>query len=108
MQAQRQILVTGGAGFIGSHTVVALIEQGFHPIIVDDFRNSEKRVLTGIEEITGKSPEVHEIDVVDKEALRTVFDHYSFDGIIHFAAYKAVGESVQNPLMYYRNNKFIV
>lgn len=98
------ILVTGGAGFIGSHTVVSLMEQGFNPVIVDDFRNSEKRVLKGIEEITGSIPDVHEVDVVDKEAMRTIFQKYSFEGIIHFAAYKAVGESVQNPMMYYRNN----
>ncbi len=98
------ILVTGGAGFIGSHTVVSLIEQGFNPIIVDDFRNSEKRVLKGIEEITSQRPAVHEVDVVDKEAMRSVFEQYKFEGIIHFAAYKAVGESVREPLMYYRNN----
>lgn len=98
------ILVTGGAGFIGSHTVVSLIEQGFNPVIVDDFRNSEKRVLNGIEQITGRIPEVHEVDVVDKDAMRAVFQQYDFEGIIHFAAYKAVGESVREPLMYYRNN----
>lgn len=97
-------MVTGGAGFIGSHTVVLLIEQGFNPVIVDDFRNSEKRVLKGIEEITGQIPVVHEVDVVDKEAMHAIFQQYNFEGVIHFAAYKAVGESVQKPLMYYRNN----
>lgn len=97
-------MVTGGAGFIGSHTVVALIEQGFNPVIVDDFRNSERAVLNGIEEITGIRPTIHEIDVVDKEAFRSVFQQYDFEGIIHFAAYKAVGESVQEPVKYYRNN----
>lgn len=98
------ILVTGGAGFIGSHTVVSLILAGFQPIIVDDFRNSEKRALDGIESITGIRPEIHEIDVTDKAALREIFTQYTFDGIIHFAAYKAVGESVQKPVMYYHNN----
>jgi UDP-glucose 4-epimerase len=100
----RNILVTGGAGFIGSHAVVTLIEQGFHPVIVDDFRNSDRRVLHGIEQITGISPTFHEVDVNDKEALRSIFNIYAFEGVIHFAAYKAVGESVEKPLMYYRNN----
>ena len=98
------ILVTGGAGFIGSHTVVSLMQQGYNPVIVDDFRNSEKRVLRGIEEITGKRPIVQEVDVVNKESMRSIFEQYTFEGIIHFAAYKAVGESVQEPLKYYRNN----
>jgi len=97
-------LVTGGAGFIGSHTVVALIENGFHPVIVDDFRNSKEQALKGIENITSISPTVHRVDVTDKQALRSVFEQYNFSGIIHFAAYKAVGESVQKPMMYYRNN----
>lgn len=97
-------MVTGGAGFIGSHTVVALIEQGFQPIIADDFRNSEERALTGIESITGVSPTTHKIDVTDKEALKTLFENYNFSGVIHFAAYKSVNESVNNPLKYYRNN----
>lgn len=98
------ILVTGGAGFIGSHAVVSLLEQGYLPVIVDDFRNSDERVLKGIEKITGISPIIHRVDVTDMSALRTVFKHYDFSGVIHFAAYKAVGESVKKPLMYYRNN----
>ncbi|GAB5417517.1 MAG: UDP-glucose 4-epimerase GalE [Crocinitomicaceae bacterium] len=99
-----RILVTGGAGFIGSHTVVSLIEQGYSPIIVDDFRNSDVRAVRGIEKITGQKVELHKVDVTDIVALRAIFESYNFDGIIHFAAYKAVGESVANPLMYYQNN----
>ncbi|XOV66674.1 MAG: UDP-glucose 4-epimerase GalE [Fluviicola sp.] len=104
MKNTPNILVTGGAGFIGSHTVVSLMEQGFNPVIVDDFRNSQKSVLEGIKSISGRTPEIYEVDVIDKEALRKVFEKHDFEGIIHFAAYKAVGESVQKPLMYYRNN----
>lgn len=104
MKNARNILVTGGAGFIGSHAVVTLIEQGFHPVIVDDFRNSDRRVLHGIEQITGVTPTFHEVDVNEKGALRSIFEQYTFEGVIHFAAYKAVGESVEKPLMYYRNN----
>ena len=100
----RNILVTGGAGYIGSHTVVELIEKGYNPIIVDDFRNSEPSTIDGIEAITKVRPVVFELDVANKSAFRKVFEDYSFDGIIHFAAYKAVGESVSNPLMYYTNN----
>ncbi len=104
MKNASNILVTGGAGFIGSHTVVTLIEHGFNPIIVDDFRNSDKSVLTGIEKITGVHPTIIEIDVADASLFREVFEEFAFVGIIHFAAYKAVGESVENPLMYYQNN----
>ena len=104
MKNAPNILVTGGAGFIGSHTVVSLIEQGFHPIIADDFRNSDKRVLDGIIKITGVRPTVLAIDVADKVKMRKVFEDFSFSGVIHFAAYKAVGESVREPLKYYQNN----
>lgn len=100
----KHILVTGGAGYIGSHTVVELVKAGYEPVIADDFRNSNKNVLEGIERITGKAPVYREIDVTDKAALKVLFEQYYFHGIIHFAAYKAVGESVANPLMYYRNN----
>ncbi len=98
------ILVTGGAGYIGSHTVVALIEAGYTPIIVDDFRNANRRVLSGIESITGEKVAVFETDVTDKEALEILFNKTKPEGIIHFAAYKAVGESVHEPLKYYQNN----
>lgn len=104
MKDRPYILVTGGAGFIGSHTVVALIEQGFIPVIADDFRNSDRQVLEGIKAITGVQTRCEAIDVSDFEALEAIFKKYNFSGIIHFAAYKAVGESVKSPLKYYKNN----
>jgi UDP-glucose 4-epimerase len=100
----KYVLVTGGAGYIGSHTVVALVENGYTPIILDDFRNANRIVLDGLTKILGFLPEIIEVDVCDDKALRAIFQKYSFEGIIHFAAYKAVGESVQNPLKYYQNN----
>jgi len=100
----KYVLVTGGAGYIGSHTVVVLVENGYTPIILDDFRNANRIVLDGLTKILGFLPEIIEIDVCDDKALRAIFQKYSFEGIIHFAAYKAVGESVQNPLKYYQNN----
>ena len=100
----KYVLVTGGAGYIGSHTVVALVENGYTPIILDDFRNANRIVLDGLTKILGFLPEIIEVDVCDDKALRSIFQKYSFEGIIHFAAYKAVGESVQNPLKYYQNN----
>lgn len=98
------ILVTGGAGYIGSHTIVALFESGYTPIILDDFRNANRIVIDGLTKIIGFIPEIVEIDVCDEKALHSVFQKYSFTGIIHFAACKAVGESVADPLKYYRNN----
>jgi UDP-glucose 4-epimerase len=100
----KYVLVTGGAGYIGSHTVVALVENGYTPIILDDFRNANRIVLDGLTKILGFLPEIIEVDICDDNALRAIFHKYSFEGIIHFAAYKAVGESVQNPLKYYQNN----
>ena len=100
----KYVLVTGGAGYIGSHTVVALVENGYTPIILDDFRNANRIVLDGLTKILGFLPEIIEVDVCDDNSLRAIFQKYSFEGIIHFAAYKAVGESVQNPLKYYQNN----
>ncbi|HIP32603.1 MAG TPA: UDP-glucose 4-epimerase GalE [Crocinitomicaceae bacterium] len=104
MDTSKYILVTGGAGFIGSHTVVELIENGYIPVIVDDFRNSEESSVKGIEKITGTSISVRNTDVCDFSKLEKVFREFNFTGIIHFAAYKAVGESVQKPLNYYQNN----
>ena len=104
MNTSKNILVTGGAGYIGSHTVVELIENGYNPIIVDDFRNAHKSSVDGIEKIVGGTIEVREIDVCDKDKLKAVFEEFSFFGIIHFAAYKAVGDSMENPLSYYQNN----
>jgi UDP-glucose 4-epimerase len=100
----KYVLVTGGAGYIGSHTIVALCESGYTPIILDDFRNANRIVIDGLTKIIGFTPEIVEIDVCDEKKLHAVFQKYSFEGIIHFAAYKAVGESVQNPLKYYQNN----
>lgn len=101
----RKIIVTGGAGFIGSHTVVELLEHGFEPIIVDDFSNSDHRVLEGLERICGRSIRFQELDCQDIDALREVFrEAGDVGGAIHFAACKSVGESMQEPLRYYRNN----
>ncbi|PWJ54520.1 UDP-glucose 4-epimerase [Dyadobacter jejuensis] len=99
-----KILVTGGAGFIGSHTVVELHQAGFEPVILDNLYNSNRDVLKGIQQITGVEFPFYEYDCNDLEKLRELFDKERFDGVIHFAAYKAVGESVQKPLEYYENN----
>lgn len=102
---KQTILVTGGTGFIGSHTSVELIEAGYEVVIVDDLSNSKIEVLDGIEKITGVRPAFEQVDLRDREATENVFRKYpKIEGIIHFAASKAVGESVQFPLMYYRNN----
>lgn len=100
-----KILVTGGTGFIGSHTVVELHNAGFEPVIVDNLENSEVSVLTGIKQIIGYQPKFYQEDCNDPVALKKIFNfEKDIAGIIHFAAYKAVGESVQLPLKYYRNN----
>lgn len=99
------ILVTGGTGFIGSHTSVELINAGYDVVIVDNLSNSNIKVLDGIEKITNVRPAFEQVDLRDKEATEGVFKKYpKISGIIHFAASKAVGESVQKPLLYYRNN----
>ena len=98
------ILVTGGTGFIGSHTCVELLDAGYDVVIVDNLSNSKKEVVKKIEKITNKSISFYENDVCNKEALRKIFKENKIDAIIHFAGYKAVGESVLNPIMYYRNN----
>ena len=98
------ILVTGGAGYIGSHTVVELVSKGLQPIIVDDFSNSERSVLGKLEELTGKTLICHEGDCTDKSFMRSVFRQHQLSGAIHFAAFKAVGESVEQPIQYYQNN----
>lgn len=99
-----RVLVTGGAGYIGSHTVVMLLENGYDVVVVDNFSNSKPVVLDKIKEITGKDFKFYELDVCNKEALSLVFSENEIDAVIHFAGYKAVGESVSMPLMYYRNN----
>ena len=100
-----KILVTGGLGFIGSHTVVELQNEGFEVIAIDNLSNSSIDVLDGIERITGKKPLFENIDLRDKSAVQNFFSKYQdITGVIHFAASKAVGESVENPLLYYENN----
>ena len=100
-----KILVTGGTGYIGSHTVVELQNAGYEVVIIDNLSNSDKNVLDGIERITGIRPAFVEADCTDMKALRNLFEtHKGINGIINFAASKAVGESVQKPLLYYRNN----
>lgn len=100
-----KILVTGGLGYIGSHVVVELQEQGYEVIIIDNLLNSSISVLDNIESITGVKPEFEQIDVREKQTLSSFFQrHDNINGIIHFAASKAVGESVENPLFYYENN----
>lgn len=98
------ILVTGGTGFIGSHTTVELINAGYDVVIVDNLSNSKADVVDGIEKITGVRPVFIEADCCDLPAMDKIFAKYPIDGIIHFAASKAVGESVEKPLLYYRNN----
>lgn len=101
----KRILVTGGTGYIGSHTVVELQESGYEVVIIDNLANSEGTVVDGIEKITGVRPEFHEIDLCDSQKLDAFFQSSKpIDGVIHFAAYKAVGESVEKPLAYYQNN----
>ena len=98
------ILVTGGAGYIGSHTVVELLNAGHHGVIADNLYNAQYAAVSNIEKITGKTPAFYQIDCTSKDLLRQVFTEQKIDAVIHFAAYKAVGESVKKPLEYYRNN----
>ena len=102
---KQTILVTGGTGFIGSHTTVELINAGYKVVIVDNLSNSKADVIDGIEQITGVRPAFEEVDCCDLQGMDKVFSKYpDIEGIIHFAASKAVGESVEKPLLYYRNN----
>jgi UDP-glucose 4-epimerase len=102
---KKKILVTGGTGYIGSHTAVELIEDGYEVVIIDNLYNSEAEVVDRICQITGVKPELAVFDICDREKLKAFFKkHNDIAGIIHFAAYKAVGESVNKPLDYYRNN----
>jgi len=105
MEKNIPILVTGGLGYIGSHTVVELIEAGYDPVIVDNLSNSRPEVLDGIEKITGRRPVFYPYDLRNREQVKEIFDnHPGLQGIIHFAASKYVGESVEDPLLYYENN----
>jgi UDP-glucose 4-epimerase len=100
-----KILVTGGLGFIGSHTVVELQNEGFEVVIVDNLSNTSLNVLDGIQNITGKVPAFEKLDLREKDKVQDFFKrHHDISGVIHFAASKAVGESVENPLLYYENN----
>lgn len=99
-----KILVTGGTGYIGSHTVVELLNNNYEVVIVDNLSNSKKDVIDKIEEITKKQVKFYENDVCDKKALTRIFKENKIGAVIHFAGYKAVGESCEKPLMYYRNN----
>jgi UDP-glucose 4-epimerase len=105
--AKTKILVTGGTGYIGSHTVVELINAGYEPVIADNLSNSSVKILEQIEKITGIKPEFHDLDLSDEAAtLNFIGRQPEIAGLIHFAAFKAVGESVEKPLKYYRNNLF--
>ena len=99
-----KILVTGGAGYIGSHTCVELLNAGYDVVIIDNLSNSKEDAVLKIEEITGKKVKFYKEDLVNKEKVRKIFEKEKIDAVIHFAGYKAVGESVKKPLMYYRNN----
>ncbi|MFN2142762.1 MAG: UDP-glucose 4-epimerase GalE [Candidatus Promineifilaceae bacterium] len=99
-----RILVTGGAGYIGSHTTLELLNAGYDVVIVDNLSNSKPESLRRVQEMTGKTVTFHEVDILDKEAMREVFGEAPVDAVIHFAALKAVGESVAQPLRYYQNN----
>ena len=98
------ILVTGGAGFIGSHTCVELLEAGYDVVVVDNLYNSSRKSLDRVEQITGKKPVFYEADILDREALSRIFEKEQIESVIHFAGLKAVGESVSKPIEYYYNN----
>lgn len=104
MESKKTVLISGGAGYIGTHTAVELIGAGYDVVIIDNLTNSEKAAVDGVRAITGKDVVFEVVDTCDKVALRRVFEKYPFDSVIHFAAYKAVGESMDEPLKYYQNN----
>ncbi len=101
---KQMVLVSGGAGYIGSHTAVELIAAGYDVVVADNLSNADMSGIEGVRKITGVDVPFVEVDCCDKEAFRRVFEQYEFDSVIHFAAYKAVGESVVDPMKYYRNN----
>lgn len=98
------ILVTGGTGYIGSHTCIQLIQAGITPIILDNLYNSKKLVLERIAQVTGVTPQFYQGDIGDSELLERIFAQHEIASVVHFAGLKAVGESVEKPLMYYQNN----
>ena len=99
-----RILVTGGAGYIGSHTCVELLNAGYEVVIVDNLYNASPKAVERVQQITGKSVVFYEADIRDKEAMGNIFDQEKVDAVIHFAGLKAVGESVAKPMEYYENN----
>lgn len=100
----KNILVTGGAGYIGSHTTLELLKNGFNPIVLDNLSNSKTESIERVKKLTGRECPFHRVDLRDKETLNIIFDQYNIDAVIHFAGLKAVGESVEKPLLYYQNN----
>ena len=101
---KEMVLVSGGAGYIGSHTAVELINAGYDVVVADNLSNSDMSGVEGVRKITGVDVPFVNVDCCDKEAFRKVFEQYNFNSVIHFAAFKAVGESVLDPMKYYRNN----
>ena len=99
-----KILVTGGAGYIGSHTCVELLNAGYEVVVIDNLSNSKKESIKRVKEITGKDLKFYKVDLLDNEAVENVFNKEKIDAVIHFAGLKAVGESVKKPLEYYHNN----
>lgn len=99
-----KILITGGAGYIGTHTVIELFNAGYDNVVVDDLSNSNKEAINRVEKITGTPIPFYEIDTSNKDAMRHIFEKHNFDAVVHLAGYKAVDESVEKPLKYYRNN----
>jgi UDP-glucose 4-epimerase len=102
----QRILVTGGAGYIGSHTCLRLLEEGYEVIVVDNFCNSKSESLERVKQITGRSLTLYEVNICDSDALHKIFEAHDIDAVIHFAGLKAVGESVQKPMEYYYNNVY--
>lgn len=104
VDSKKYVLVTGGAGYIGSHTCIELLAAGYQPVVVDNLCNSREISLQRVAQISGENIPFHQLDITDEKALRDVFSQYNFVGVLHFAGLKAVGESVEQPLRYYQNN----
>ena len=98
------VLVTGGLGYIGSHTCIALLENNYDLVIIDNLINSNISVLSAIEELTGKNPKFYNFDIRNKDKIKDVLDNNNIDAVIHFAAFKSINESIEEPLLYYDNN----